>query len=163
MKLPTLCLMIGTCIATSSCTGDSQNLAIERQQEIEAEISQQIDRLRKAWGSLDASAVVSFYSENSRDTYNGERFSYTGLVDWASAGYTDVTDTDIGKFEGYRIDVLSANAAVASWHNSVSETHTVETGNAKYIAFMTQVWVREGHGWRILHNHESTVAIGNSD
>lgn len=157
MKYPTLCLIIAACIAASSCTSDSQNLTSEKEDEIRVEITKQVDNLRGAWANLDAPAVVSFFSERSRDTYNGERFSYAEQVDWAAVGYTNISGTDIGPFEDFRVDVLSEHAAVASWHNSVIETSTASSDNSKYIAFMTQVWVREGNDWRILHNHESTI------
>ena len=163
MKFPTLCLFVGAAIAASSCTGNSRNLTMEREKEVEIEITKQIDDLRKAWEDLDASAVVSFYSERTRDTYNGERVSYSGLADWATAGYTDITGTDIGAFEDFRVDVLSEDAAVASWHNSVSETYSADPDSERYRAYMTQVWVREGNDWRTLHNHESTIGVDSLD
>lgn len=163
MKFSILFLIIGAAIATSSCASQSRNLAAEREKEVEIEIGRQIENLRRAWANLDATAVASFFSERSRDTYNGERLSYTELLDWAAAGYTDISGTDIGPFEDFRIDVLSADAAVASWHNTVNETWTAGADPVQYRAFMTQVWVREGNDWRILHNHESTLDFGNPD
>ena len=157
MKYPTPFLIIAACIAASSCTSDSQNLTSERENEIRREITKQVDDLRGAWASLDAPGVVSFFSERSRDTYNGDRGSYAEQVEWAAGGYTNITGTDIGPFEDFRVDVLSEHAAVASWHNSVIETSTDSPESSQYIAFMTQVWIREGNDWRILHNHESTI------
>lgn len=159
MKYLTPSLIIAACIAASGCTSDSQNLTSEKENEIRVEITKQIDDLRGAWANLDAPAVVSFYSERSIDTYNGERGPYAEMVDWAAVGYTDITGTDIGPFEDFRVDVLSEHAAVASWHNSVIETSTASPDSSKYKAFMTQVWIREGNDWRILHNHESTIGF----
>lgn len=163
MKYPALCLIIGACISACGRGSDSGQLTVEIQKEVEAEIERQIDSLRAAWAGLDAPAVVSFYSKRSRDTYNGERLSYTGLVDWAADGYSGIASTDIGELVDYRIDVLAPDAAVVSWHNSVSEAPTDQHGVARYIAFMTQVWVREGSEWRLLHNHESTLELNKQD
>jgi hypothetical protein len=63
---------------------------------------------------------------------------------------------EIGEFEDLRIDVLAADAAVASWHNRVTEIAVENQKVTEYVALMTQVWVREGEDWRLLHNHEST-------
>jgi hypothetical protein len=70
-----------------------------------------------------------------------------------------LASTAIGPFEDFRIDVLGPDAAVVSWHDSVTETYRAGARRSDYVALMTQVWVREGSEWRILHNHESTRPV----
>jgi hypothetical protein len=163
MKFRTLCLIAAACLAACNNSGNSGQLSVEERNAIQAEITSRIDDLRTAWANLDAPAVAAFLSEHGRDTYNGERGAYTDQMDWAAGGYTGITSTDIGEFQNYRVDVLAPNAAVASWQNLVTETSTEQNSPTRYIAFMTQVWIREGSEWLLLHNHESTLDLDTSD
>jgi len=163
MKFQALCLIATACLAGCNNFGNSGQVSVKEQKEIETEIASRIDDLRTAWADLDAPAVAAFYSEHARDTYNGDRGSYKGLMDWAAGGYTGITSTDIGEFQDYRVDVLAPNAVVASWQNLVAETRAEQDTATRYIAFMTQVWIREGSEWRLLHNHESTLDLDTSD
>ena len=163
MKLQSLCLIAAVCLAACNNFGNSGQMSVREQKEIETEIASRIDDLRTAWADLDAPAVAAFLSEHGRDTYNGERVSFEGQMDWAAGGYAGISSTDIGEFQDYRVDVLAPNAVVASWHNLVAETPTGQDTATRYIAFMTQVWNREGSEWRLLHNHESTLDLDTSD
>jgi ketosteroid isomerase-like protein len=163
MIFRTLCLIAMTCLTACSNIDNPEQLTVEQQRDIETEIARQIDDLRKAWANMDAPAIASFYSERSRDTFNGERFTYADLMDWATVGYTGITSTDIGEFEDYRVDVLGPDAAVVSWQNQVGETPAEQEEVTRYVAFMTQVWIREGSEWRLLHNHESTLDLDASN
>ena len=163
MNFRTLCLIAMTCLTACSNIDDPGQLTVEKKTEIETEIARRIDDLRKAWANLDAPAVASFFSEHSRDTYNGERGTYADLMDWATVGYAGISNTEIGEFEDYRVDVLAPNAAVVSWQNLVGETSAEQEKVTRYVAFMTQVWIREGSEWRLLHNHESTLDLDASN
>ena len=163
MKFQTLCLIATACLAACNNVSNSGQISVKERKEIETEIASRINDLRTAWANLDAPAVAAFFSEHGRDTYNGDRVSFTGLMDWAAAGYAGITSTDIGDFQDYRVDVLAPNAVVVSWQNLVAETPTEQDTATRYIAFMTQVWIREGSEWRLLHNHESTLDLDTSD
>ena len=147
----------------SGCENGAHSMTAEQRKEVEMQVSQQIDLIRNAWENLDADALVSFYSEHSRDTYDGERLSIAGLRKWAVTGYEDIASTRIGNLEDLRIDVLSRYSAVVSWHNRVTEVSVEEYEISEYIALMTQVRVREGGEWRILHNHASTRPLEESN
>jgi hypothetical protein len=47
-------------------------------------------------------------------------------------------------------------AVVASWVNTFIETNAAGQRQPEMLALMTQVWVREDDGWKVLHSHEST-------
>lgn len=163
MKYQLLGLLTAAFLAACSNVGNPEQMSVEEQNAIKTEIAKKIDGLRTAWAELDAPAVASFFSERSLDTYNGSRGSYADQMEWAAVGYTGIDSTDIGEFQDYRVDILSPNAVVASWQNRVDETATGQDTVTRYIAFMTQVWIREGGEWRLLHNHESTLGLDTSD
>jgi len=117
---------------------------------------EQLESLRTAWSNLDARAVVELYADKGLDTYDGVRSSKEEMIDWAKTGYEDLLGTEIDPFESLRIDVLSRDAAVVSWVNWFTEIDEDGQRLPEKIALMTQVWIREGGEWLILHSHEST-------
>jgi hypothetical protein len=67
-------------------TGCDAAPTIGAQREIvEDQVSSRVSALRDAWARLDAPAVVSFYSDRSLDTYNGDRSAIDALREWAAA------------------------------------------------------------------------------
>jgi ketosteroid isomerase-like protein len=143
-------------VGITACEPNAPSVTVDQRKMIENQISAQVGQMREAWASMDAHAVVSFYSEQSRDTFNGDRSTIDAIRTWANEGYDYLVNVEIGEFEDLRIDVLAADAAVASWHNRVTEIAVENQKVTEYVALMTQVWVREGEDWRLLHNHEST-------
>jgi ketosteroid isomerase-like protein len=156
MKLRMACAVLVVGVGITACEPNSPAVTVDQRKMIEHQISEQVGLMREAWAGMDAHAVVSFYAEQSRDTFNGDRSTIDAIRSWANEGYSDLAKVEIGVFEDLRIDVLSADAAVASWHNRVTEIAKGDPKATEYVALMTQVWVREGEDWRLLHNHEST-------
>ena len=103
MKFQTLCLIAAACLAACNNVGNSGQISAKERKEIETEIASRIDDLRTAWANLDAPAVAAFFSEHGRDTYNGDRGSFTELMDWAATGYAGITSTDIAGFRCIRL------------------------------------------------------------
>ena len=52
--------------------------------------------------------------------------------------------------------MLARDAVVVSWVNTFVETDAAGQRQSEMLALMTQVWVRDDEGWKILHSHEST-------
>ena len=52
--------------------------------------------------------------------------------------------------------MLARDAVVVSWVNTFVETDAAGQRQPEMLALMTQVWVRDDEGWKILHSHEST-------
>jgi len=139
--------------AAIGCSRESTPISEVEKRSIEAEVQTALDSLVAAWSSLDAGAVNRHYSDASIDTYNGERSEPS---DWADGDYADLSKTEIEPFEDLRFDVLARDAVVVSWVNTFVETDAAGQRQPEMLALMTQVWVREGDGWKILHSHEST-------
>ena len=153
MKRSNIIALLVLFFAAIGCSREDAPLSEAERRSIEAEVQTALDSLLAAWSSLDARAVNRHFSAASIDTYNGER-SEPG--DWADANYDWLSKTEIRPFEDLRFDVLSRDAVVASWVNTFVETDAAGQRQPEMLALMTQVWVRERDGWKILHNHEST-------
>jgi hypothetical protein len=139
--------------AAIGCSREYTPISKAERSAIEADVQTALDSLLAAWSSLDARAVNRHYSDASIDTYNGERSQPS---DWSDSDYDGLSETEVQPFENLRFDVLAHDAVVVSWMNTFIETDAAGQRQPEMLALMTQVWVREDEGWKILHSHEST-------